>query len=185
MNIFQWEQNPWGQDILVRISWDLLWLAIIGGVLFVIGNLIYRAKNPRKAAEAPTGPAADAVPDKVVRHTLAARLFHWTMAITMFTLLITAFFPIVGIQFAWLQIHWMAGLVFVAIIIFHIIHATFWMNLRDIWISSADWAEFKKKCSTFSEAATRHRNPGNTPWITASTTTWWRWPGSARSRAAC
>ncbi len=145
MNIFQWAQDPWGQEILVRISWDLLWLAIIGGVLFVIGNLIYRAKNPPKAAEASTGPTADAVPEKIVRHTLAARLFHWTMAITMFVLLITAFFPIVGIQFAWLKIHWIAGLVFVAIIIFHIIHATFWMNLRDIWISSADWAEFKKE----------------------------------------
>ena len=85
MSIFQWEQNPWGQDILVRISWDLLWLAIIGGALFVIGHFIYRVKNPPKVAEASTGSAADAVPDKVVRHTLAARLFHWTMAITVFS----------------------------------------------------------------------------------------------------
>jgi cytochrome b subunit of formate dehydrogenase len=143
MSIFQWEQNPWGQDVLVRISWDLLWLAIIGGAAFVIGHFIYRAKNPPKPAEPATGPAADALPEKVVRHSLVARLFHWTMAITMFTLLITAFFPIVGIQFEWLKIHWIAGLVFVGIIVFHIIHATFWMNLRDIWISSKDWAEFK------------------------------------------
>lgn len=145
MSIFQWEQNPWGQDVLVRISWDLLWLAIIGGVLFVIGHFIYRAKNPPEKAEPATGAAADDIPEKVVRHTLAARLFHWVMAITVFTLLVTAFFPIVGIQFAWLQIHWIAGLVFVGIIIFHIIHATFWMNIRDILISGKDWAEFKKE----------------------------------------
>ena len=34
MSIFQWAQNPWGQEILVRISWDLLWAALIGWLVF-------------------------------------------------------------------------------------------------------------------------------------------------------
>jgi len=163
MHIFQWEQDPWGQDVLVRISWDLLWLAIIVGVLFVIGHLIYRAKNPPEAAEASTGPAADAAPEKIVRHTLAARLFHWTMTIAVFTLLVTAFFPIVGIQFAWLEIHWIAGLAFVAIIVFHIIHTSVWMNLRDIWVNSQDREEFKQEIRHVLGSDKKAPKPGKYP----------------------
>ena len=28
MELFQRAQNPWGQDVLVRISWNLFWLAV-------------------------------------------------------------------------------------------------------------------------------------------------------------
>ena len=146
MSIFQWAQNPWGQEILVRISWDLLYLAIAGGLAFVIGHFLYRFKNPPKPAEAgDAGAAGKDIPEKVVRHSLAARLFHWVMAITMITLLVTAFFPIMGIQFNWVPIHWMAGVVLTLAIIFHIIHASFWLKLRNIWISAKDWAEWKQE----------------------------------------
>ena len=40
MDFFQYDSNPWGQDILVRISWDLLWAALILGVLFIVGHLV-------------------------------------------------------------------------------------------------------------------------------------------------
>ena len=146
MSIFQWAQNPWGQEILVRISWDLLYLAIAGGLAFVIGHFVYRTKNPPKTAEAPNiGDAGKDIPEKIVRHSLAARLFHWVMAVSMITLLVTAFFPILGIQFNWVPVHWMAGVVLTAAIIFHIIHASFWLKLRNIWISGKDWAEWKQE----------------------------------------
>ena len=58
-----------------------------------------------------------------------ARLFHWVMAGAMFVLLVTAFFPIVGIQFAWVTWHWIAGLVLTGAIIYHIIHVTFLAGL--------------------------------------------------------
>ena len=48
----------------------------------------------------------------IERHALhGARLFHWVMAASMFVLLFTAFLPIAGVRFAWVQWHWMAGLV--------------------------------------------------------------------------
>ncbi len=73
------------------------------------------------------------VPEKVARHTLAARLFHWIMALAMFALLITAFLPRVGYRFPWVAYHWIAGIVLTAAIVFHIIHASFWMDFWSIW----------------------------------------------------
>lgn len=147
MSFFQWDTNPWGQEILIRISWDLFWLAAAGGALFIIGHLVYRAKfAPKEPETASSGASAAAdVPDKVIRHPLASRLFHWTMAASVLTLLATGFLPVLGIQFDWVAIHWIAGLVFIGAIIFHVVHASFWLNLRDIWISRADWKEWTKE----------------------------------------
>ena len=50
-----------------------------------------------------------AVPERVPRHSLVARAFHWVMAISMFALLITAFLPKVGVKFDWVTYHWIAG----------------------------------------------------------------------------
>lgn len=148
MSFFQWEQNPWGQEILVRISWDLFWLSAAIGALFIIGHLIYRAKNSGEeeaSLDAAEANAAKALPERVVRHPLASRLFHWSMAVAILTLLATGFLPVLGVQFNWVEIHWIAGLVLIATVVFHIIHASFWLNWRDIWISSADWKEFTQE----------------------------------------
>ena len=44
------------------------------------------------------------LPARIERHTLMARLFHWVMAASMFTLLFTAFLPIAGVKFAWVTV---------------------------------------------------------------------------------
>ena len=176
MDFFQYDSNPWGQEILVRISWDLLWAALIFGVLFVVGHLAMRklwfpahGATAEKAAEskaatddaaAPAGEAGEAgeagsaggangdAPARVRRHSLGSRLFHWTMAAAMFVLLITAFFPLLGIQFPWLTIHWVAGLVLIASILFHVVHATLVMDLKAVWIGPSDvrdsWRRFAR-----------------------------------------
>lgn len=143
MHFFQWDRNPWGEEVLVRISWDLFWASAIVGALFVIGHLVYRAKFAPAEDEA-SGETAkvEGIPDRVVRHSPASRLFHWTMSVAVFALLITGFFPVLGIQFNWLAVHWISGLVLIGLIIFHIIHSSFWLDLKNIWISSADWKEW-------------------------------------------
>ena len=78
------------------------------------------------------------VPERVARHSLAARLFHWIMAAAMFVLLFTAFLPKVGVQFAWVTWHWIAGIVLTVSILFHIIHATFWLDFWSIWPDKTD-----------------------------------------------
>ena len=65
------------------------------------------------------------------------------MAASMFVLLFTAFLPIVGIRFPWVTWHWMAGLVLTASILFHIIHASFWLDFWSIWVGPKDIPEFK------------------------------------------
>ena len=82
-------------------------------------------------------------PTRIVRHSLAARMFHWVMAASMFTLLFTAFLPIAGVQFAWVTWHWAAGLVLTGSILFHIIHATVWLDFWSIWVGPRDIPELK------------------------------------------
>lgn len=84
-----------------------------------------------------TEPQQDAS-ERIVRHALADRLFHWVTAAAVLTLLGTAFLPILGIQFAWVTAHWIAGLVLLAAVLFHTVRALFWQNLRSMWIGRAD-----------------------------------------------
>ena len=132
IELFRRTQNPWGQDVLIGVSWDLMWTAIVLAALFLVGHALwYRS---RKFSEhAPAAPAAvpAGVPERIQRHSLAARLFHWTMSASMLALLFSAFVPIMDLDFAgWLTIHWIAGVVLIATIVYHIIHAVGWM---DFW----------------------------------------------------
>jgi cytochrome b subunit of formate dehydrogenase len=163
MSFFQRAQNPWGQEILVRISWDLFWLALAGGVLFVIGHLVWRSRQKEApAAEAPPEKTA-AIPERILRHSLGSRFFHWSMSIAVFVLLVTGFFPVLGIQFDWITIHWIAGLALIGTVVFHIFHATFWLGLKNIWVGSADWKEFRQGLASALGSAPAPPKPGKYP----------------------
>ena len=108
MELFEWGNNPWGQEILIRISMDILYLCFWAGVAFILFHLVYAAVCVPKLARASAAggsessgaPAAAAgVPEKITRHTLAARCFHWVMAASMLALMITGFFPLIGLSF--------------------------------------------------------------------------------------
>ena len=144
MNLIEWAQNPWGQQVPIHIGWSLLWVSAIGGLLFLIGHAVYVrfwAKpvmaHSDGAAVAASGATAH-VPERVARHSLGARLFHLIMSIAMFALLITAFLPKVGVRFAWVTWHWIAGVVLTISIIYHIFHASFWLDFWSIWPDKED-----------------------------------------------
>jgi cytochrome b subunit of formate dehydrogenase len=140
MGIIEWARSPWGQDIPIHIAFYLIWVSAIAGFVFLIGHAIwvrYFAKPEEFSGSTPAAVAAR-LPEKIARHSLAARLFHWIMAAAMFALLITAFLPRVGVRFPWVTYHWIAGIVLTASIIFHIIHATFYMDFWSIWPDKAD-----------------------------------------------
>ena len=65
------------------------------------------------------------------------------MAASMLVLVFTAFLPIVGIKFAWVEWHWIAGIVLTGSILFHIVHATFFLDFWSIWVGPKDIPEFK------------------------------------------
>ena len=102
MNFLTWGRNPWGQQVLTHISWDLLWASLFAGLMFLVAHASYMILSAhRKRSEAETD-ALEAqykdLPEKIERHTFMARMFHWVMAASMFVLLFTAFLPIVGVQ---------------------------------------------------------------------------------------
>ena len=147
MDVLTWGRSPWGEWILTHISWDLLWASLFAGVAFLIAHasyLLLSRHRKRDAAETDTLEAArPELPPRITRHSLAARLFHWVMAASMFVLLFTAFLPIAGVQFAWVTWHWAAGLVLTASILFHIVHAIVAMDFWSIWVGPKDLPELK------------------------------------------
>jgi cytochrome b subunit of formate dehydrogenase len=139
MGIIDWATSPWGENVPIHIAFGLIWVSAIAGLLFLIGHAIwvkFFAKAEEYVSESPY--AHVHIPAKLPRHSLAARLFHWVMAAAMFALLITAFLPKIGIQFPWVTYHWIAGIVLTASILFHIIHASFWMDFWSIWPDKID-----------------------------------------------
>jgi formate dehydrogenase subunit gamma len=147
MNFLTWGRNPWGQTILTHVSWDLLWASLFAGIMFLVAHasyMILSAHRKSSVAEVDALEAANkSLPTQIERHTFMARMFHWVMAASMFVLLFTAFLPLAGIRFAWVEWHWMAGLVLTGSIIYHIIHATFFLDFWSIWVGPKDIPEFK------------------------------------------
>ena len=75
---------------------------------------------------------------RVARHKGLDRLYHWLMAICIFTLMATAFLPILGFKFEWLDIPWITGVALAVLVIFHIVRAIGWQDWRNMWIAFAD-----------------------------------------------
>ncbi len=160
--------NPWNEQILTHAQWNLVYAALAFGALFMVGHTLYVAFWPKPAGghTAPVDPAAAArVPAKVPRHSFAARAFHWIMAASMLTLLFTSFAPILGFKFDWVQIHYLAGIALTISIIYHIIHASFWLDFWSIWLNKDDVNEaitrFKRSIGGNEPAP---RKAGKYPW---------------------
>lgn len=147
MDLLRYGRSPWGETILTHVSWNLFWASLFAGILFFLAHatyMLFSAHRKRPEAETDRLEAAHPeLPAKIEKHNLSARLFHWVMAAAMFVLLFTAFLPVVGVKFAWVQWHWIAGLVLTGAILFHIIHATFFLDFWSIWVGPKDIPEFK------------------------------------------
>jgi len=137
----QWATSPWGQQIPQHISWTLLWVSGISGLLFLMVHAIYVQVTAKPAAAHTAAiSSADAarIPKEITRHSFGARFFHLIMALSMFALLFTAFLPKVGVEFAWVQWHWIAGIVLAISVLYHIIHASFVLDFWSIWPDKQD-----------------------------------------------
>ncbi len=139
--------SPWGQQILTHVSWNLLWASLFAGLAFLVAHASYMVLSAHRKRHPAETDAMEAMrtdlPPRITRHGAGARAFHWVMAAAMFTLLLTAFLPIAGVKFAWVQWHWMAGLVLATSILFHIIHATVVLDFWSIWVGPKDIPELR------------------------------------------
>ena len=154
MDFITWATGPWGRSIPIHIAWSLMWCAVIAGLGFMIVHALYViiVAPPKKFAKFEKGVEsanAGAIPERVQRHSLAARAFHWIMAVSMFTLLFTAFLPKVGVHFNWVLYHWIAGCVLTVSIVFHIIHASFYMDFWSIWPDRTDLRDASRRVLRF------------------------------------
>ncbi len=78
--------------------------------------------------------------DRVIRHRLPDRLFHWTNAVVVFILLGTGLLPVAGFKFPWVTAHWIAGVLLVVLVLFHIIRALIWLDRTAMGIGRHDGA---------------------------------------------
>ena len=149
MDLLRTALSPWGESIFTHISWSLFWASLVGGILFFLahgGYMLFSRHEKRDEAEVDRMEAdRKSLPAKIERHSFVARMFHWVMAVSMLALLFTAFLPIVGVKFAWVQWHWIAGLLLTASILFHIFHATFALDFWSIWVGPSDIPELKRE----------------------------------------
>ena len=154
MDFITWATSPWGRSVPIHIAWYLMWLAVIAGLCFMIVHALYviivaPPKKFAKFAENAAPAKAEAIPERVPRHSLAARAFHWIMAASMLTLLITAFLPKMGVHFNWVLYHWIAGCVLTVSIVFHMIHASFYMDFWSIWPDKTDMRDATRRLLRF------------------------------------
>jgi len=131
--------NPWGEDVLIGLSWDLIWAAVVVGGLFVAGHAFFVPKKRGKSEVDPE--EARRVPGKILRHSVGARAFHWSMTVAMFVLLVTAFFPLLGIQFPWVTIHWIAGFGLILTLLYHTYHVFAKQDFRTMLVGRRDLKE--------------------------------------------
>ncbi len=134
MDIATYKHDVWGTEVIRGVSWDLLWLVIVAAFFAIVLHGIYEARQERDQLPSSEG-------ERVQRHQKIDRIFHWIMAFSMFALLITGILPIIGVNFAWLSLHWMAGLLLTAIVLAHIMRSIFVKDLSSVAISATDIRE--------------------------------------------
>ena len=134
MEIATYKNDVWGREVLLGVSWELLWLVIVVPFVFIALHALFQASRRRKNRPSSGG-------ERLKRHDAVDRLFHWIMAVSVFALLVTGVFPIIGISFAWLTIHWIAGIVLTLSVVFHLVRSLFWQDLKSMWISRSDLKE--------------------------------------------
>ena len=139
MELWRQAENPWGEGVLIGISWDLMWAAVIAGLAFTVGHAVWaKWLAPAESEGTGGGSGVAGLPAQILRHAMSERVFHWVMSAAMLVLLVTAFLPWMGIQFAWVTIHWIAGLVLTATIVYHVVHATISQDFWAMWVNKAD-----------------------------------------------
>src|SRR5215813_13211534 len=87
---------------------------------------------------APVTSVVSAPNERVLRHKLVDRLYHWLMAASVLILMGTAFLPIVGWKFEWVSLHWMTGIVLTLLVLIHIVRSLIWQDWRAMILDGAD-----------------------------------------------
>lgn len=78
----------------------------------------------------------------ITRHSLLSRVFHWIMAGSIVILLGTGLLPVLGVNFEWVEPHWIAGVALTLAVLIHIVRSLSRTKLKSMWISISDIRDF-------------------------------------------
>lgn len=134
--IIRYKRDVWGEEVILGVSWDLLWVVAVAVLVLLAAHAIIMAALANKKMDKPAPEG-----QRVLRHEAIDRWFHWLMAASTLTLIATGVAPILGLRIAWLNIHWIAGLLLTFVVVFHIIRSLFWQDFKSIILRTADFAE--------------------------------------------
>ena len=134
--IVRYKYDVWGDEVILGVSWDLLWVVAVAVLILLAAHAIIMAVLANKKMEKPSSEGR-----RVLRHETIDRLFHWIMAGSILLLILTGVAPIIGLRIDWLGLHWIAGLVLSFVGIFHIIRSLFWQDFKSIILAPRDFGE--------------------------------------------
>jgi cytochrome b subunit of formate dehydrogenase len=135
VEIIRHKYDVWGEEVILGVSWDLLWVVVVAILILLAGHAIVMAALAKRRAR----PSAEG--KRIHRHDLMDRAFHWIMAASVLVLIVTGAAPIVGLRFAWLEIHWIAGIILTVVVVFHTIRALFWQDFKSMLLGPRDFTE--------------------------------------------
>lgn len=140
MELLRDGHDAWRQVVVNGLSWDLLPVAAGAGAAVIVVHLVVRAVTHSRATETDIGAGVDtgAAAERVQRHAFLDRLFHWVTAATMLALLGTGLLPVVGLRFAWLDVHAIAGVLLTLVVLLHAVRVLTVQGLRSMHLRSAD-----------------------------------------------
>ena len=134
--IVRYKYDVWGEEVILGVSWDLLWVVAVAVLILLAAHAIIMAVLANKKMDKPSSEGR-----RVLRHETVDRLFHWIMAGSILLLILTGVAPIVGLRIAWLNWHWIAGLVLTFVVIFHIVRSLFWQDFKSMILGPRDFGE--------------------------------------------
>lgn len=134
--IVRYKRDVWGEEVILGVSWDLLWVVAVAVLILLAAHAIIMAALANKQMDKPSAEGR-----RVLRHETIDRLFHWVMAASIFALIITGTAPILGLRIAWLDMHWIAGLLLTFVVVFHIFRSLFWQDFKSMILGPRDFGE--------------------------------------------
>lgn len=154
--------NPWGEEVVLGLAWNVaVWVTVLTAI-GLIGHALLARKREDRIGKANIDPAiAAATPEHVERHGKSARISHWVLAVAVIALLVTAFVPMLGLQFPWVTIHWIAGIVLGIYIVYHLLDTLVRLSWGKMWIGFRDIADsFSRTKDFFNRAEDPSKHPG-------------------------
>ena len=134
--IVRYRRDVWGEEVILGVSWDLLWVVTVAVLVLIAAHAVVMAVLVNRKMEKPSADGR-----RVLRHETIDRWFHWIMAISILALIFTGVAPIIGLRIAWLEIHWISGLILTFVVVFHIIRSLFWQDFKSMILGPRDFGE--------------------------------------------